>query len=137
MSRSELIPYATLLLRIALGTLFLAHGLNKLFVLKPAGVVAFFQSLGLPAFLAYLTIAAEFGGGLLLLGGIATSMVSIALVPLMIGTIVMDHGHRGWMFANPGGGWEFPAFWSVTLVVQALLGSGPYSLGSALGIPVP
>jgi putative oxidoreductase len=32
------------------------------------------------------------------------------------------------------GGWQYPAFWSLALVVQALLGSGAYSLGHILGI---
>ncbi len=42
-------PYAALLLRVALGILFLAHGFLKLLVHKPAGTVAYFKSLGLPA----------------------------------------------------------------------------------------
>jgi putative oxidoreductase len=134
MSRSDLIPYGALLLRLSLGTLFLAHGLLKLLVFKPAGTAAYFRSLGLPGFVGYLTIAAELGGGTLLILGIATSLVAVALVPLLLGTIVLVHGAKGWPFANEGGGWEFPAFWAVALIVQALLGSGAYSLGHALGI---
>lgn len=134
MSRSDLIPYAALLLRIALGALFLAHGLLKLLVFKPAGTAASFRSLGLPGFVGYLTMAAEIGGGTLLILGVATSLVALALVPLILGTIYMVHGSKGWVFANEGGGWEFPAFWAVALVVQALLGSGAYSFGHALGI---
>jgi len=134
MSRSDLIPYGALLLRIALGALFLAHGLLKLLVFKPAGTAASFRSLGLPGFVGYLTMAAEIGGGTLLILGVATSLVALALVPLILGTIYMVHGSKGWVFANEGGGWEFPAFWAVALVVQALLGSGAYSFGHALGI---
>jgi putative oxidoreductase len=134
MSRSDLIPYAALLLRVALGVLFLAHGLLKLLVHKPAGTAAYFRSLGLPSFVGYLTMAAEIGGGTLLILGIATSLVALALVPLIVGTIVLVHGSKGWMFTNEGGGWEFPAFWTVTLIVQAMLGSGAYSLGHVLGI---
>ena len=134
MSRSELVPYAALLLRISLGTLFLAHGLLKLLVHKPAGTAAYFRSLGLPGFVGYLTMTAEIGGGVLLTLGVATSLVAFALVPLILGTIVMVHGAKGWMFTNEGGGWEYPALWAVALVVQALLGSGTYSLGHVLGI---
>src|SRR5476649_1695655 len=134
MSRSDLIPYGALLLRIALGALFLAHGLLKLLVHKPAGTVAYFRSLGLPGFVGYLTMTAEIGGGVLLVLGVATSLIAIALVPLILGTIVMVHGAKGWLFTNEGGGWEFPAFWAVTLIVQAFLGSGAYSLGHVLGI---
>jgi putative oxidoreductase len=134
MSRSELIPYAALLLRVALGVLFLAHAWMKYAVFTPAGTAKYFESLGLPGFVGYLTMAAEAGGGICLILGIATSVVAILLVPLILGTIVLVHGKNGWVFANPGGGWEFPAFWAVALVVQALLGSGAWSLGHALGI---
>jgi putative oxidoreductase len=41
-------PYAALILRFALGILFLAHGLLKLLVFKPAGAYGYFKSLGLP-----------------------------------------------------------------------------------------
>jgi putative oxidoreductase len=134
MSRSDLIPYAALLLRLALGALFLAHGLLKLLIHKPAGTAAYFRSLGLPGFVGYLTIAAELGGGALLVLGVGTSLVALLLVPLILGTIYFVHGANGWLFANQGGGWEFPAFWATALLVQALLGSGAYSLGHVLGI---
>jgi putative oxidoreductase len=134
MSRADAISYATLLLRLALGVLFIAHGSVKLFVYKPKWTAAYFESLGLPGFVGYFTMAAELGGGSLLILGFATTIVALLLVPLMLGTIVMVHGSKGWMFNNPDGGWEYPAFWSVALVVQAMLGSGPYSLGRVLGI---
>ena len=134
MSRSELIPYGSLLLRVALGVLFLAHGLLKLLVFKPSGTAGYFRSLGLPAFVGYLTMIAEIAGGILLILGVATSLVALALLPLIVGTIVMVHGSKGWTFDSSGGGWEYPAFWAVALVVQALLGSGAYSLGHLVGI---
>jgi putative oxidoreductase len=135
MLRADLIPYGTLLLRLSLGVLFLAHGLLKLLVFKPAGTAAYFRSLGLPGVVGYLTMAVEIGGGTLLVLGVATSLVAIGLVPLVLGTIVMVHGAKGWMFSNEGGGWEYPAFWAVALVVQASLGSGAYSLGAQAYIP--
>jgi putative oxidoreductase len=133
MSRADLIPYGALLLRLGLGALFLAHGLLKLLVHGPAGTAAYFRSLGLPGFFGYLTMAAELGGGTLLILGIGTSIIAILLVPLILGTIYMVHGANGWQFNNQGGGWEFPAFWALALVVQAMLGSGAYSLGHFLG----
>ena len=122
------VPYAAFLLHVSLGILFLAHGAMKLFVFTPAGTVEFFASLGLPPALAYLTMLAELGGGALLLAGVVTRWAALALVPLMLGTIIFDHGASGWVFSNPGGGWEFPAFWTVTLIVQALLGDGAFAL---------
>ncbi len=121
-------PYGVALLRISLGALFVAHGAIKLFVFTPAGTAGYFQSLGLPAFLAYLTIAAELLGGLALVLGVYTRIVALAFVPLMLGTIFAAHGAKGFLFSAPGGGWEYPAFWTVALLVQALLGEGALAL---------
>jgi putative oxidoreductase len=121
-------PYAALILRLALGLMFVAHGALKLFVFTPDGTVGYFASLGLPAIFAYLTIAAELGGGVLLLLGVATRPVALALIPLLIGAGVLGHGGNGWVFSNQGGGWEYPAFLVVAAVVQVLLGDGAAAL---------
>jgi len=125
---TKLTPYATLLLRVSLGILALAHGLLKVFVFTLAGTVGFFESLGLPAILAYATIGIEVVGGLALIAGIYTRYVSIAMIPVLLGAIVFAHGNAGWLFSNEGGGWEFPALWAVALTVQALLGDGAFAL---------
>lgn len=120
---------AAAILRAALGVLFLAHAALKIFVFTPAGTAGFFQSLGFPGPLAYLVIAAELLGGIALMLGVRTRWVSLALVPILLGSIYAPHGAAGFFFSNEGGGWEFPAFWTVTLVVQALLGDGAFALG--------
>jgi len=119
--------YAALILRVSLGALFLAHGLLKVFVFTVPGTVAYFAGLGLPAIAAYATIAAEIVGGVLLIAGFATRYVALALVPLMVGATLV-HVPNGWVFSVDGGGWEFPAFWTVTLFVQAILGNGAYAV---------
>lgn len=120
-------PYAALVLRVALGVLALAHGLLKIIVFTPAGTVGFFESLGLPGALAYVTIAVEVVGGLALIAGVFTRYVALAMVPILIGSIVFAHGSAGWLFSNEGGGWEYPAFWAVALIVQAMLGDGAFA----------
>ncbi|MDZ4309341.1 MAG: DoxX family protein [Cypionkella sp.] len=120
---------AALILRVSLGALFLAHAGLKLFVFTPAGTAGFFQSIGLPGPLAYLVIAVEVLGGLALIAGYRTRIVSLALIPVLLGAIVTVHFAAGFFFSNANGGWEYPAFWIVALVVQALLGDGAASLG--------
>ena len=88
----------------------------------------------MPGFFAYLTMTAEIAGGTLLLLGIETRWVALLLVPLMAGTIVLVHGKNGWLFSNKDGGWEYPAFWIVGLLVLAALGDGAAALGPALGL---
>jgi putative oxidoreductase len=121
-------PWAAVILRLGLGILFLAHGLLKLLVFKPAGVYGYFKSLGLPGTLAYVTMTAELVGGTALIVGFMPRYVALVLIPLILGTIVTVHGKNGWMFSNKDGGWEFPAFWALALFVQFLLGDGAWVL---------
>ncbi len=119
--------YAALILRLALGTMFLAHGLLKVVVFTLPGTVAFFESTGFPGWLAYVVTVAEIGGGAALIAGIAVRWVSLALVPVLLGALSVHWG-AGWVFSNEGGGWEYPAFLAIASIVQALLGAGAYRL---------
>jgi putative oxidoreductase len=124
-------PYAALLLRVSLGVMFIAHGLLlKVFTFTIPGTVGYFESLGYPGLFAYLVILGEIGGGLALILGVWTRAVSLALLPIMIGATA-QHVGAGWLFSAEGGGWEFPVFWTVALVVQALLGNGAWALKPA------
>ncbi|MDO5620776.1 MAG: DoxX family protein [Paracoccus sp. (in: a-proteobacteria)] len=119
---------AALILRVTLGALFLAHVWLKIFVLTPAGVAGYFGSLGLPGALAYVTIAAELLGGIALILGFQTSLVALLLIPVLLGAAIFAHAPNGFWFNNQGGGWEYPAFWAIALLVQALLGGGAAAL---------
>lgn len=118
---------ASLILRIALGVMFLAHGSTKLLVFTPAGTAQFFESLGFPGVVGYLTIVFEIGAGTLLLLGILTRIISLfAFIQMVV--ISFIHSVNGWTFSNTGGGWEYPAFMALTAVSLALLGSGRLSV---------
>ena len=119
---------AALVLRVSMGAMFLVHAWLKIVVFTPAGTAQFFESLGFPGFLAYIVMAAELLGGIALLSGLWTRWVSLALVPILLGSIYAPHGAAGFIFSNQGGGWEFPAFWVVALIVQSLLGSGAFAV---------
>jgi putative oxidoreductase len=121
-------PYAVLLLRLCLGAMFIAHAMLKVRVFTIPGTVKFFQSLGLPGWFAYVTITVELGGAACLILGLFPRVVALLLVPLMVGTIVTVHGKKGWLFSNPDGGWEYPAFWAASLFAVFLLGDGAGTL---------
>jgi putative oxidoreductase len=127
---SRTAPYAALLLRVSLAVLFFAHVGLKIFVFTPAGTAKFFGSVGLPSEVAYVVIAGELLAALALLLGVWTRVVALLATPILLGAIFTVHGAAGFFFTNPHGGWEYPAFWTVTLLVQALLGDGAYALGS-------
>lgn len=119
---------AATLLRLTNGILFVLHAGLKIFVFTLPGTVGFFESLGLPGFMAYVIVAAELFGGLALIVGYKTRLVALALIPILLGALFMAHLANGFFFMNEGGGWEFIALWIVALLVQSMLGSGLYSV---------
>jgi putative oxidoreductase len=130
MSHTDTSPYGLLALRAALGAMWIAHGLLKLMVFGVAGFSGFLGSLGLPTFLAMPIIAAEIGGGVLILLGIYGRQVSLLLIPIMAGAL-MVHLPNGWLFSAPKGGWEYPAFLIVASFAHALAGDGALALRAA------
>jgi len=127
MIQQQTAPYAALVLRVALGIMFIAHALLKVIVFTVPGTVQFFQSVGLPGILAYVTIAIELVAGVLLLAGFFTRWVALATVPVLLGATWV-HVPNGWVFSAQGGGWEYPVFLAVAALVQFLLGDGAYAL---------
>src|SRR5690606_12217041 len=83
---------AATILRISMGILFLAQAGLQLFIFTPAATAAYFTSLGLPDARAYVVIVAELFGGIALILGFWTRWVSLALVPILIGSIYTPHG---------------------------------------------
>jgi putative oxidoreductase len=128
MTDLKLAPYAALALRVALGIMFLAHSVVlKLFQFTLPGTAAFFGQLGLPGWSAYAVFVAEAIGGAMLVLGIQTRWVALALSPILLGAVWV-HAGNGWMFGSPNGGWEYPLYLVVLSAVQAMLGGGAYAL---------
>ena len=120
-------PYGIALLRIALGTMWIAHAMLKWLVFTLPGTAQYFVSLGFPGALAYLVFSLELLGGVALVLGVYARQVALALVPIMaVATWV--HLPNGWTHTSPGGGWEYPLFLAVATVAQALLGNGAFAL---------
>ncbi len=121
-------PYAALLLRVSMGVMFLAHGaLLKLGTFGLAGTMGFFGSIGYPPVFGAIVTFAEIGAGIALIAGVGVRVVSLLALPIMIGATI-QHLPAGWVFSAQGGGWEFPAFWTAALLVQAGLGAGAHAL---------
>jgi len=122
---------AKLLLRSSFGIILIAHALLKIFVFTIPGTVGFFQSLGLPALLAYLTILGELSLGAFLIIGLATRLSALLSAPIMAGALWV-HSSNGWLFSNQGGGWEFPALLVALSVTVFLQGAGKFSVDAKL-----
>jgi putative oxidoreductase len=124
-------PYAAFLLRVTMGAMLLAHGLLlKVMTFGLAGTMGFFGSLGYPPVLGAIVAIAEIAAGVALIAGVWVRLASLLMVPIMIGATI-QHLPAGWLFSAQGGGWEFPAFWTVALLVQAGLGAGAFALDPA------
>ncbi len=107
-------------LRVSLGVMFIAHSvLLKYFMYSLAGTADYFESIGLPAYLAYVVFTAEAIGGVLLVLGIQTRIVALGLIPILVGAM-WAHIGNGWVFSNANGGWEYPLYLIVISLVVAL-----------------
>lgn len=124
--------YGAAVLRVSLGAMYIAHSLVlKHMTYTLPGTAQFFESLGLPGALAYLTFWAELVGGVLLVAGLASRWVALALLPVLAGAAWV-HAGNGWVFSAQNGGWEYPVFLIVVSLVVALLGDGRYALANLL-----
>ncbi|MEX3713171.1 DoxX family protein [Cytobacillus horneckiae] len=88
---------AAAILRVVLGVVFFMHGVSK-FQDGIVNTVGFFESLGLPGFTAYIVALIELIGGLAMILGIGTRIISILFALIMIGAITMvkiDEGFFG------------------------------------------
>ena len=119
------------LLRITLGVMYLTHSIVlKVFTFGFAGTAGYFASLGLPSATAYVVIAAEAVGGILLLANVRTAWVSLGLLPVLFGALWV-HSGNGWVFSAAGGGWEYPLFLIVISVAVALQAFAARAVGAA------
>lgn len=121
--------YGIGLLRVSLGTMYLAHSVVlKYFTFTLAGSAQYFNSIGLPSWLLYVTFFAEAIGGLMLVLGVHSRWVTLVLSPILLGALFTAHLGNGWVFSAPGGGWEYPAYLFVLSIAQFLLGDGAFAL---------
>lgn len=120
---------ATLVLRLSLGTVLLAHSLYlKLLVFTLAGTAQYFGSIGLPGVLAYLVFFVELIAGIAIVLGIKTRFFSALIIPILLGA-TWAHAGNGWLFTNTGGGWEYPLILTLMAVVLLGLGDGQFAIG--------
>jgi putative oxidoreductase len=135
MSTRQSSELGALILRVALGLVFIAHSIYlKLVVYTLPGTAEFFASIGLPGGLAYVVFAAEAVGGIALIAGVYTRLVAAALVPIALGAW-WTHFDAGWLFTNQGGGWEYPALLAIALLVQFFVGAGALAWRRSLPAP--
>ena len=125
------VPYAALMLRLALSLLFFAHLYRKYGVTGYDNWFDGWIKAGYPVWTLYYTLAAEFAGAVLLLLGVYSRYVALFALPVLVAVSQLWFSRKGFWFSD--GGLEFPLCWTVMLAVQGLLGDGAF----ALKVPAP
>ncbi|SFC86844.1 Uncharacterized membrane protein YphA, DoxX/SURF4 family [Bacillus sp. OV322] len=120
---------SSLLLRVVLGITFFIHGLTK-FQGGIENTVGWFESIGLPGFLAYGVAVIEVVGGLALVFGLFTRFVSALFVLLMVGAIVKVKLDVGFLGNGKMAGYELDLAFLAIAVSLAITGSNAYALDS-------
>jgi putative oxidoreductase len=122
---------ALLVLRLATGVVFIAHGYQKLFQRGIAGVTQSFGGMGvpLPELVAPLVSVLEFAGGIALILGILTRIVAAALAVDMLGAMLIAHLPYGFFLPR---GIEFTMMLFAASAALALAGAGAYSADAPL-----
>ena len=127
---NRLQPLALFALRLVLGVIMVAHGWQKIHA-GPSHFASRVSAMGMPGWMGYLSVAAEFVGGLLVIGGFATRIASLFILVDMIVAIWKVHLHHG--FFNQNGGYEFPLTLATVAFALIFLGAGELSIDALLG----
>jgi putative oxidoreductase len=128
-----------LVLRLTLGTVFLAHGAQKAFGWFGGpgfgGATGFIGSLGFrPArFWAALAVGGELAAGVLFLLGLLTPLAGLLVLATMTVAIAKVHGPKGFFVQD--GGYEYNLVLIIAALAVAAIGPGAFSLDHVLGIP--
>ena len=123
---------ARVILRVALGAVFLAHGWQKFFQFTIPGAQGAFGTMGVPAaeIAAPVVASLELVGGAALILGFVTRIVAALLAVQMLAALVLVHLPAG-MFADKGG-IEFVLVLAAGAAALALVGPGRVSVDGKL-----
>ncbi|RFB12132.1 DoxX family protein [Bacillus sp. HNG] len=120
-----------LILRITLGILFLIHGVVK-FQGGIENTVGWFESINIPGFMAYVVALLEVIGGIALIIGFATRLVSILIALLMIGATLTAKLPVGLLGNGQMAGYELDLAFLAIAVYLAINGSKLLSISRLL-----
>ena len=128
LNQEKLSSLGLLILRAALGIVFMAHGHLKIFVFTLSGAADNFASFGIPGWTAYPVAFIELIGGALLVLGLGTRFITplLACIGFGAGWVHLDNG---WNYTSPpNGGWEYGMFLALVAAAIALLGPGSFTV---------
>ena len=120
-------PFGLLLLRAALGIIFIFHGYPKL--AHPQNMQGVYVQHGLPAYSVYVSGVLELFGGGLLIFGLFTQVTALLLAVEMVGTIWKFYSTHGYLALQE---YEFPLTLAAACFALATVGAGLLSIDNLL-----
>lgn len=102
MNRNEI---GKVILRAIFGLTFFIHGLSK-FQGGITNTVGYFDSLGIPGFIAYVVAVIEVLGGIALILGLGTRIFSVLFALIMVGAIITAKLPAGFLGNGQMAGYE-------------------------------
>ncbi len=125
--------------RLALGIMIFPHGAQKALGWFGGGGIQgtldFFASIGIPAPLAYIAIAAEFLGGIGLIAGFMTRIAALGVGVTMAVAVAKVHWEKGFFLGD--GGYEFHVLAIGLALILMMRGGGAASIDGAMSRPHP
>jgi putative oxidoreductase len=125
----KLKPLALLLLRAAMGIIFMYHGYPKLFG-HTRDIMQTFVRMGFPAYFVYVAGVVEFFGGITLILGLFTRISGLLLAGEMLIAAFYVHLPKGPVMEVSN--YEFPMVLAAAAFTLATLGAGTISLDHAI-----
>lgn len=122
-----------LFIRMMIGLILVPHFCEKLLAgpeVRQHLFVSFYQ-MGMPHYQLFVFIAGfiEMAAAFAISCGFLTRLASIGVVTyIMTASVIGEHFQKGFIWASPGGGWEYPVIWSILLLSFACFGAGDFSI---------